>query len=46
MRLIVQVPDIKDPLEYTVQFLKKLSLILGDLDVYFLIPRIAQKKDL
>lgn len=44
MKIVVQVQDIRDPLEYTVRFLRKLSLIVGSLDVYFLIPKIAQKK--
>lgn len=44
MKILVQVHDIKDPLEYTVRFLNKLYLVLGGLDIVFLLPKRSQNK--
>lgn len=44
MRVLVQVQDIKDPIEYTLEFLQKVSLITEDIEVLFLLPKIAQAR--
>lgn len=41
-RIILQVHDIKDPLTYSIEMIKKIQVLFGDIELIILIPRISQ----
>ncbi len=42
-KIILQVHDIKDPLNYSINFLKKFQEVAGEIDVLIVLPKLSQR---